>query len=83
MLVSEDEARNTVELDDMYVIQPAHPWWSQQNWKDARPLPDGFRYGSDSNAALADLGRVAGADRSEKLRPRRSSGWYRRKRARA
>ena len=34
----------------MYVIQPAHPWWSTQNWKDARPLPDGFRYGSDSNA---------------------------------
>ena len=50
MLVSEDEARNTVELDDMYVIQPAHSWWSKQNWKDGQPLPDGFRYGSDSNA---------------------------------
>jgi UDP-N-acetylglucosamine 4,6-dehydratase len=49
VLVSEDEARNTVELEDMYVIQPAHAWWSQQNWKDGRPLPDGFRYGSDSN----------------------------------
>ncbi len=49
VLVSEDEARNTVELDDMYVIQPAHPWWSGQNWKDAQPLPEGFRYGSDSN----------------------------------
>ena len=49
VLVSEDEARNTVELDDMYVIQPAHAWWSQQNWKDGQPLPDGFRYGSDSN----------------------------------
>src|SRR5450432_2388624 len=49
VLVSEDEARNTVELDDMYVIQPAHPWWSGQNWKNAQPLPDGFRYGSDSN----------------------------------
>ena len=33
----------------MYVIQPAHPWWSGKNWKDARPLPEGFRYGSDSN----------------------------------
>ncbi len=49
VLVSEDEARNTVELDDMYVIQPSHSWWSGQNWKDGRPLPDGFRYGSDSN----------------------------------
>jgi UDP-N-acetylglucosamine 4,6-dehydratase len=50
VLVSEDEARNTVELDDMYVIQPAHSWWSLQNWKDGQPLPDGFRYGSDSNS---------------------------------
>jgi FlaA1/EpsC-like NDP-sugar epimerase len=50
VLVSEDEARNTVELDDMYVIQPAHAWWSCQNWKDGQPLPEGFRYGSDSNA---------------------------------
>jgi UDP-N-acetylglucosamine 4,6-dehydratase len=49
VLVSEDEARNTLEMDDMYIIQPAHPWWSQKNWNDAKPLPDGFRYGSDSN----------------------------------
>src|SRR4051812_33657459 len=49
VLVSEDEARNTVELDDMYVIQPAHSWWSAQNWKGARALADGFRYSSDSN----------------------------------
>lgn len=49
VLVSEDEARNTLEADDMYVIQPAHAWWSQTNWNDAKPLPDGFRYGSDSN----------------------------------
>ena len=49
VLVSEDEARNTVELEDMYVIQPAHSWWSRQHWKDAQPLPEGFRYGSDSN----------------------------------
>jgi len=49
VLVSEDEARNTVELSDMYVIQPAHSWWKKENWNCARPLPDGFRYGSDSN----------------------------------
>jgi len=50
VLVSEDEARNTLELDDMYIIQPAHPWWSAKNWNHAQPLPDGFRYGSDSNS---------------------------------
>ncbi len=49
VLVSEDEARNTLELDDMYVIQPAHSWWRKENWDGAHVLPDGFRYSSDSN----------------------------------
>ena len=49
VLISEDEARNTVELDDMYIIQPAHSWWKRENWKDARQLAEGFRYSSDAN----------------------------------
>jgi len=49
VLVSEDEARNAAALDDMFVIQPAHPWWDQANWATGRTLPDGFRYGSDTN----------------------------------
>lgn len=49
VLVSEDEARNSVELDDMYVILPLHPWWKVENWAGARPLQDGFRYTSDAN----------------------------------
>jgi UDP-N-acetylglucosamine 4,6-dehydratase len=49
VLVSEDEARNTLELEDRYIIQPAHPWWRRENWVNARPLPEGFRYTSDSN----------------------------------
>jgi len=65
VLVSEDEARNTLELDDMFVIQPAHAWWKRENWKDARPLPDGFRYASDNNPHWMDseelLGLVQGS----------------------
>lgn len=49
VLVSEDEARHTLELDDMFVVQPLHPWWRTEKWADARPLPDGFRYSSDTN----------------------------------
>jgi len=49
VLLSEDEARNAVEADEMYVIQPSHPWWGKQNWVGCRPLPEGFRYSSDSN----------------------------------
>jgi UDP-N-acetylglucosamine 4,6-dehydratase/5-epimerase len=49
VLVSEDEARNTLEMADRYIIQPSHPWWRRENWVDAQPLPEGFRYGSDNN----------------------------------
>jgi UDP-N-acetylglucosamine 4,6-dehydratase/5-epimerase len=51
VLVSEDEARNTVEVECMYVIQPAHPWWSRENWVNGRVLPEGFRYASDTNSS--------------------------------
>jgi UDP-N-acetylglucosamine 4,6-dehydratase/5-epimerase len=51
VLVSEDEARNAVELDDFYVVKPAHPWWVGENWIEGRPLPEGFRYSSESNTS--------------------------------
>jgi UDP-N-acetylglucosamine 4,6-dehydratase/5-epimerase len=49
VLLSEDEARSAVELDEMFVIKPSHPWWKKGNWLHARELPAGFRYTSDSN----------------------------------
>lgn len=49
VLVSEDEARHTVEQDDRFVIQPVHDWWSEDNSSDKRRLADGFRYTSDDN----------------------------------
>jgi UDP-N-acetylglucosamine 4,6-dehydratase/5-epimerase len=48
-LLSEDEARHAVETDEMYVIKPNHPWWTEQNWVNGRRLPEGFHYTSDSN----------------------------------
>jgi UDP-N-acetylglucosamine 4,6-dehydratase len=50
VLISEDEARHTVEMDDHYVVLPAHPWWRSDNWQAGRRLPEGFRYGSDNNS---------------------------------
>src|SRR5215475_14247736 len=49
-LLSEDEARNTVEVEGMYVIRPSYPWWKGENWVIGRALPDGFRYTSDTNS---------------------------------
>lgn len=49
LLISDDEARNAVELDDAYIIQPNQPWWPEHSLAGARRLPEGFRYASNSN----------------------------------
>lgn len=49
VLISEDESRQVLDLDDMFVIQPAHPWWTEHAWAGARRPPEGFRYSSDTN----------------------------------
>jgi len=49
VLISEDEGRHACELENMFVIQPTHPWWQSEHWKDAKPLPDGFTYCSNMN----------------------------------
>jgi len=51
VLVSEDEARHTREVEGMYVIEPRHEWWNDEHWKsESAALPEGFRYSSDNNA---------------------------------
>jgi len=49
VMISEDDSRNTKELDDCYVIQPAFNWWDKDNHILGRNVSDGFRYSSDKN----------------------------------
>ena len=49
VLVSRDESRSALELEDMFVIQPAYPWWQPANWSAGKKLPEGFKYTSDTN----------------------------------
>jgi len=50
VLVSEDEARHTVELDDMYVVEPPGALWFGHEWREkGKPLPEGFAYSSYNN----------------------------------
>lgn len=56
MLISEDEARNTVELDTMYVVQPAEATWFGYSWQDkGKSLKEGFSYSSDNNTEWLDV----------------------------
>ena len=49
VLVSRDESRYTLEFDDMYLIQPVHPWWETKKYPEGRPMEDGAKFDSDSN----------------------------------
>jgi UDP-N-acetylglucosamine 4,6-dehydratase/5-epimerase len=50
VLISEDESRSTVELEDMYVVQPSGALWFGHDWQpEGHALADGFRFGSDNN----------------------------------
>ena len=50
VLISEDESRTVVELDDMFVVQPSEALWFGREWEElGRLLTDEFRYASDSN----------------------------------
>ncbi|MFC2055416.1 UDP-N-acetylglucosamine 4,6-dehydratase (inverting) [Chloroflexota bacterium] len=50
VLINTDEARATIELDDMFIVQPSGSLWFGHDWRDeGLSLPDGFRYGSDTN----------------------------------
>ncbi len=54
-LIGEDEARHTVELPEMYVVQPSNALWFGYAWEDkGKHLPDGFTYTSANNAQWLD-----------------------------
>jgi len=48
VLLSEDEARHTVEREDSFVMQPEASTWTDESWSTPN-VPDGFRYSSDKN----------------------------------
>ena len=65
VLVSEDEARSSVELEDMFVVQPTGTLWFGKEWeKIGKKLPEGFRYASNTNTEWLDLDGV-----KEMIRP--------------
>ena len=56
MLISEDEARHTIELEKMYVVQPAEATWFGYQWQSlGKQLQDNFHYSSDNNTEWLDV----------------------------
>ncbi len=56
VMITEDDALNTLELDDRFIIQPAFSFWSDEAYTQngAVPVKDGFRYASDNNDEWLD-----------------------------
>lgn len=60
VLISEDEARQTVELPDMYVVQPAESFWFGRDWETkGKLLEDGFRYASNTNEEWLGVNQIS------------------------
>ncbi|MBA4419981.1 MAG: UDP-N-acetylglucosamine 4,6-dehydratase (inverting) [Anaerolinea sp.] len=50
VLISEDEARTTIELKDKYIVLPAEEMWFGRAWQGkGKKVADGFRYASNTN----------------------------------
>lgn len=50
VLISRDESRSTVELEELYIVQPVEAYWFGGNWeRKGKPVEDGFKYSSHHN----------------------------------
>ncbi|WP_430790877.1 UDP-N-acetylglucosamine 4,6-dehydratase (inverting) [Virgibacillus flavescens] len=48
-MITEDDARRTIDMGDYYVIQPEFSWWKDEYANGGKSLEDGFSYVSDIN----------------------------------
>ncbi|NOY74956.1 MAG: UDP-N-acetylglucosamine 4,6-dehydratase (inverting) [Kiritimatiellaeota bacterium] len=58
MMISEDDARRTLEFDDHFIIQPDFTWWSKEEHLlkiGGKPCVEGFSYKSDNNTEWLDV----------------------------
>jgi UDP-N-acetylglucosamine 4,6-dehydratase len=52
IMVTQDDAINTVEFDNYYAIQPGVEWWDRKKFlasTGGRPVAEDFQYSSDTN----------------------------------
>lgn len=50
MMISSNDARNTLEFDNYYIIQPSFDWWGEKNnHKNGKVIEKDFEYHSGNN----------------------------------
>lgn len=58
IMITQDDAINTSEFENYYVIQPAAYWWDKKSYLKetcSRPVPEDFQYSSDLNVDWMDM----------------------------
>ena len=66
-MISKDDAINTLEFDDYYVIQPAQPWWDNVSFtkiSGGAPVADSWDL-----KKVGNLGRIAPRPRGVLIAP--------------
>jgi UDP-N-acetylglucosamine 4,6-dehydratase/5-epimerase len=56
-MITEDDARTTLEFDDRFVVLPEVP--KESSYNGGKPVPEDFRYASDNNAEWLNHDQVA------------------------
>lgn len=59
-MITEDDARRTLEYDRYYVIQPEFPWWKAEHTTGGTLVPEGFSYVSNTNLDWLSVEQLRG-----------------------
>lgn len=62
-MITQDDARRTLEFDRFFVIQPEFPWWGRNNCIEGGIVTDDFHYSSNNNSdwlTIEDLRKMVG-----------------------
>ena len=61
VMISSDDAINTLEFDTYFVIQPSHPWWDNLEYikiNGGKPVDEGFTYSSGNNTQWLTIDKL-------------------------
>jgi len=61
VMISSDDAINTLEFDTYFVIQPSHPWWDNLEYikiNGGRKVDEGFSYSSGNNTQWLTIDKL-------------------------
>jgi UDP-N-acetylglucosamine 4,6-dehydratase len=54
-LITEDDARSTIEMDDRFIILPNIKFWTDHAFDNLPRVPPDFTYTSDKNPRMLDI----------------------------